>query len=90
MNITWVKAALIRAIKTMAQTAVSILGTGAIGILDADWAAVMSASAMAGILSILTSVAGLPEVGLQNTLDTYDDYDDDPDEDEEEEEGGEA
>ena len=50
----------------------------------------MSASAMAGILSILTSVAGLPEVGLQNTLDTYDDYDDDPDEDEEEEEGGEA
>lgn len=68
MNKTWVKAALVRAIKTMAQTAVSLLGTGAMGILDADWVAVLSAAALAGILSILTSIAGLPEVQLEQTL----------------------
>ena len=44
MNKTWVKAALVRAVKTMAQTAVSLLGTGAMGILDVDWLAVISAS----------------------------------------------
>ena len=68
MNKTWVKAALVRAVKTMAQTAVSLLGTGAMGILDADWVAVLSAAALAGILSILTSIAGLPEVQLEQTL----------------------
>ena len=60
----WIKAALIRAVKTMAQTAVALLSTGAIGILDVDWVAVLSASALAGILSILTSLAGLPEVDM--------------------------
>lgn len=68
MSDRWVKAALVRAIKTMAQTAVSLLGTGAMGILDADWIAVLSAAALAGILSILTSIAGLPEVQLEQTL----------------------
>lgn len=68
MNKTWVKAALVRAVKTMAQTAVSLLGTGAMGILDVDWLAVISASALAGVLSILTSIAGLPEVQLEQTL----------------------
>lgn len=58
----WIKAAGIRAIKTMAQTAVALLGTGAVGILDVDWVGVVSASALAGIMSLLTSVAGLPEV----------------------------
>ena len=58
----WVKAALIRAIKTMAQTAVALIGTNAIGITAVDWVAVASASALAGIVSILTSIAGLPEV----------------------------
>lgn len=58
----WFKAAGIRAIKTMAQTAVALLGTGAIGVLDVDWIAVLSASALAGIVSLLTSIAGLPEL----------------------------
>lgn len=58
----WVKAALIRAIKTMAQTAVALIGTNVVGITAVDWVAVASASALAGIVSILTSIAGLPEV----------------------------
>lgn len=58
----WVKAALIRAIKTVAQTAVGMLSGELIGIMEADWVAVLSVSAMAGIVSLLTSVAGLPEV----------------------------
>ena len=58
----FIKCAGIRAIKTMAQTAVALLGTGAVGILDVDWVAVVSASALAGVVSILTSIAtGLPE-----------------------------
>ena len=59
---TWVKAALIRAIKTVAQTAVGMLSGSAVGVLEADWVAVASVSAMAGVVSILTSLAGLPEV----------------------------
>lgn len=62
MNKKWIKAALVRALKTVAQTAVALIGTGAIGILDVDWIAVLSASVLAGIVSILTSIAGLPEV----------------------------
>ena len=58
----WFKAAGVRAVKTMAQTAVALLGTGAIGVLDVDWIAVLSASALAGIVSLLTSIAGLPEL----------------------------
>lgn len=59
---TWLKAALIRAIKTVAQTAVGMLSGSAVGVLEADWVAVASVSAMAGVVSILTSLAGLPEV----------------------------
>lgn len=58
----WLRAALIRAIKTMAQTAVALIGTNAIGVTDVNWVAVGSASVLAGIVSLLTSVAGLPEV----------------------------
>ena len=57
----WFKAAGIRALKTVAQTAVATIGTAAV-MSAVDWRAVVSASVLAGILSILTSLAGLPEV----------------------------
>ena len=57
----WIKAAGVRAIKTVAQTAVATIGTSAV-MGDVNWLMVGSASLLAGILSILTSVAGLPEV----------------------------
>lgn len=58
----WLKAAGIRAVKTVAQTAVATIGTSAV-MGEVNWIAVGSASLLAGILSMLTSVAGLPEVG---------------------------
>ena len=57
----WLKAAAVRAIKTVAQTAVAMIGTSVV-IADVNWVMVLSASALAGVLSILTSSAGLPEV----------------------------
>ena len=57
----WLKAAGIRAIKTIAQTAIATIGTSAI-LAEVNWAVVGSAALLAGILSLLTSVAGLPEV----------------------------
>ena len=60
-NSSWWKAAGVRAIKTMAQTAIATIGTSMF-IEEVNWIAVVSASAVAGILSLLTSVAGLPEV----------------------------
>lgn len=62
----WFKAAGIRAIKTMAQTAVSTIGTSAVVLHDVNWLVVGSASILAGVLSILTSVAGLPEVEVRD------------------------
>ena len=57
----WFKAALIRALKTIAQTAVATIGTAAV-MSEVNWVMVASASVLAGVLSMLTSVAGLPEV----------------------------
>ena len=61
LNKKWWAAAGIRAIKTIAQTAVATIGTAAI-ISEVDWRLIASASVLAGILSLLTSIAGLPEV----------------------------
>ena len=61
MNKQWLKAAGIRAAKTMAQTAVSMLTVGQ-AVLDVNWVNVLSVSAVAGVISMLTSIAGLPEV----------------------------
>lgn len=58
----WLKAAGIRAVKTMAQSALAVIGTGTIGLMQVDWVNLVSITLMAGVCSMLTSVAGLPEV----------------------------
>lgn len=62
----WMKAAGIRAVKTVAQAAIAGIGTAA-AMGQVDWKYVVSASALAGVLSVLTSVAGLPEVAEEDT-----------------------
>lgn len=84
-NKTWWKAAFVRALRTVAQTAVATIGTAAL-IERVNWLAVLSASALAGVLSLLTSLAGLPEVREEQdgdedkgriTVKAYNRYDDD-------------
>lgn len=64
----WLKAAAVRAVKTIAQTAVATIGTTAV-MAEVDWMMVASASLLAGVLSVLTSIAGLPEVKGEETDD---------------------
>ena len=65
MNKAWWRAAGIRAIKTAAQTGVALIGTGAVGFTDLDWARIASVAGVAAVLSLLTSIAGLPELDAQ-------------------------
>ena len=58
----WLKAAMVRCVKTVAQTAVGMLTGNMVGIMEVDWIAVLSVSALAGVVSLLTSLGGLPEV----------------------------
>ena len=64
--IRWIKAAGSRAVKTVAQTAVALIGTNAIGITEIDWIGVASGAALAGVVSLLTSLAGIPEVSADD------------------------
>lgn len=69
MNKNFVRATAIRAIRTMAQTAVALIGTNAVGVTDVNWVGVVSGAALSGIVSVLTSIAtGLPEVDGTSTL----------------------
>lgn len=82
INKNWWKAAGIRAIKTVSQTAIATIGTAAV-IEAVNWWIVLSAALLAGVLSLLTSLAGLPEVYDVSkdkghiTVKAYDDYDED-------------
>ena len=64
--IRWIKAAGVRALKTVAQTAVALIATNAIGITEVDWIGVASGAALAGVVSLLTSLAGIPEVDMDH------------------------
>lgn len=64
---TWIKAAGIRALKTVAQTALATMGTTAVVLSDINWAVVASSAILAGVYSLLTSAAGLPEVSDKDT-----------------------
>lgn len=69
INKIWMKAAGVRAVKTMAQTAIATIGSAAV-LSSVDWRMVISAAVLAGILSLLTSVAGLPEATGPSELTT--------------------
>lgn len=58
----WLKAAGVRTVKTMAETAIAVIGTNTFGITDVNWVGVLSAAALAGVVTVLTCVKGLPEV----------------------------
>lgn len=57
----WLRAAAVRTVKTMAETAIALIGTNTIGITDVDWLGVLSACALSGVVTVLTCIKGLPE-----------------------------
>ena len=61
-TLKWLKAAGVRTVKTMAETAIAIIGTNAVGITEVDWVGVISACALSGVITVLTCVKGLPEL----------------------------
>lgn len=61
MTKKWIKAAAIRTVKTMAETAIALIGTNTIGITDVDWLGLLSACALSGVVTVLTCIKGLPE-----------------------------
>ena len=61
MTKKWIKAAAVRTVKTMAETAIALIGTNTIGITDVDWLGVLSACALSGVVTMLTCIKGLPE-----------------------------
>lgn len=79
----WIKAAAIRAVKTICQAAIATIGTAAV-ISEIDWKYIVSASILAGILSVLTSLAGLPEVDNSErfTIESFDELSDGREDDE--------
>lgn len=96
MSTQWIKAALIRAAKTVAQTMVATIGAAAV-LSDVEWKVVVSAAILAGILSILTSIAGIPEAEPMYMWDETEeelsdgwDYEADENEDDEEGDGDES
>ena len=60
--IKWIKAAGVRTVKTMAETALAIIGTNTIGITEVNWVGVLSACALSGVITVLTCIKGLPEL----------------------------
>lgn len=66
---TWFKAAGVRAVKTVAQTFVATIGTAAV-LQDVSWPLVLSASVLSGVISLATSIAGLPEVKVEESVET--------------------
>ena len=58
----WLKAVGVRTVKTMAETALAIIGTNTVGITDVDWVGVISACALSGVITVLTCIKGLPEL----------------------------
>lgn len=68
MNKRWLYAAGIRCIRTFAQSLIAAIGTGAVALHEVNWSYALSVAAVAGILSLLTSLAGLPEVDLEESI----------------------
>lgn len=62
----WIKAAGVRTVKTMAETALAIIGTNAMGITEVNWVGVASACALSGVITVLTCVKGIPELKEEN------------------------